>query len=336
MKMKHFIGIDVSKETLDITWLGQDGKQIGYKKIKNARKEIVALSKELKKSCGIEFETTVFCMEYTGVYNLPLLDYFSDNKANIWMESGRQIKLSMGAVRGKDDKVDSARIAMYAFTNRHQIKLWKAPREVIVRLKDLVTYRALLAKQKKGLGVAFKERAAFKPKAHTMPIKASASKLVKGLDNEIKSIEKQITALIKGDEKLSRLYKLVTSVKGVGFVTAVHVIVTTNEFVSITDPKKFGCFCGVVPFKHRSGTSVRGKDRVSHMANKPLKTLLHLCATSAIQAKGELRDYYHRKLEEGKNKMLVINAVRNKIVLRIFACVKDNRMYQKNYSTSLV
>ena len=72
------------------------------------------------------------------------------------------------------------------------------------------------------------------------------------------------------------------------------------------------------------------------MANKTLKTLLSLCATSAIGVKGELRDYYHRKLEEGKNKMLVINAVRNKIVLRIFSCVTNNRMYEKNYNPSLV
>src|ERR1035437_2130104 len=143
MEMKHFIGIDVSKQALDITWLGHDGKKMGYTKIGHVRKEIEALGKEFKQM-GVKFESTVFCMEYTGVYNLHLVKYLSESKANIWLEPGHQIKMSMGAVRGKDDKVDSERIAIYAFDNRHKIKLWKAPREIISQIADLITYRALL------------------------------------------------------------------------------------------------------------------------------------------------------------------------------------------------
>ena len=91
----------------------------------------------------------------------------------------------------------------------------------------------------------------------------------------------------------------------------------------------------MVPFEHSSGKSVRGKSRVSHFAHKDLKTLLHMCAVGCISRKGELRDYYERKLAQGKNKMSVLNAIRNKIVHRIFAVVRDNTMYQKNYQYSL-
>jgi hypothetical protein len=63
--------------------------------------------------------------------------------------------------------------------------------------------------------------------------------------------------------------------------------------------------------RHSSGSSIRGKTRVDHHARKSLKTLLHLAAMSALQVKGELQDYYQRKVNEGKNKMLVINALRN-------------------------
>lgn len=335
MEIMNFIGIDVSKLTLDITLLNENGEQIDYKKIQNVQKEITATVQELMLKHRIKMENTVFCMEYTGVYNIPLLNYLSDNKANIWLESGHQIKLSLGAVRGKDDKIDSERIAKYAFDNRRKIKLWKAPRQIIVQIGDMITYRALMIRQKKGLEVAHKEKGAFKTKAQMKSIKTSSEKLIKGLKKEIDTMEKQILALIKGDGKLSNIYDLIVSVRGVGLVTAVHIIVATNEFLNINDPKKFGCYCGVVPFKHKSGTSVRGKERISHMANKPLKTLLHLCATSAIKAKGELREYYQRKVAEGKNKMLVINAVRNKIVLRIFACVNNNIKYEENYCNPL-
>lgn len=89
--------------------------------------------------------------------------------------------------------------------------------------------------------------------------------------------------LIKEDENLNRLYQLITSVEGIGFVTACHMLSTTNEFINIKEAKKYACYAGVVPFEHRSGTSVRGKSRVSKMANKGIKTLLHLAATSAIR-----------------------------------------------------
>src|ERR1017187_7275598 len=332
MEIRNFIGIDVSKATLDITLLDQKGKQLFYKNIKNNGKEIADLVNELRKNYEAEIEACVFCMEYTGVYNLPMINYLSGIKANIWMESGHQIKLSMGAVRGKDDKVDSYRIAKYAFDKRDKMKVWKAPREIISKIADLITYRALMIKQKKALEVACKEKAAFKPKAWMKSIKASTEMLAKGLKKEIEKIEKQVLAMIKEDKNLSRIYPIIISVQGVGFVTAAHIIVATNEFLNINDPKKFGCYCGVVPFDHQSGTSVRGKARVSHMADKDMKTLLHLCATSSIRCKGEIKDYYERKLAEGKNKMLVLNAIRNKIILRIFACVTRNKKYEKKYT----
>ena len=80
---------------------------------------------------------------------------------------------------------------------------------------------------------------------------------------------------------------------------------------TINDPKKVACYAGVAPFEYRSGTSVRGKTRVSHQARKRLKLLIHMGTMSAIQVKGDLQDYYLRKLGKGKYTMLVLNTVRN-------------------------
>ncbi len=101
----------------------------------------------------------------------------------------------------------------------------------------------------------------------------SISKSLKAIDADIKNIEQQITSLMKKDESLSHLFKLVTSVVGIGFVTSTNLIIHTNEFTVTKDSRKLACFCGVAPFAHQSGTSVRGKTRVSHMANKKLKTI---------------------------------------------------------------
>ncbi|WP_375563370.1 transposase [Bernardetia sp. OM2101] len=123
--------------------------------------------------------------------------------------------------------------------------------------------------------------------------------------------------------------RLTTSVVGVGKVTAIQLLVATDGFTKFDTAKQLASYCGVVPFENSSG-KFKGKSRVSKMANKVLKTALHMCALAAIRAEGELSAYYLRKIEEGKNKMSVINALRNKIIQRIFACVKNKTLYDRN------
>ncbi|MBP0905536.1 transposase, partial [Mariniflexile gromovii] len=98
----------------------------------------------------------------------------------------------------------------------------------------------------------------------------------------------------------------------------------------ITEPRKMACFSGVVPFEHQSGSSIYRKPKVSFYADKSIKSILHLGALSAIRLKNDLGNYYRRKVSEGKNKMSVLNAVRNKIIYRIFAVIKNQTIYKNN------
>jgi transposase len=257
------------------------------------------------------------------------------------LESALRIKHSVGLQRGKNDKVDAERIAFYAYRNQDSVKLWQATRPVIKELKTLTALRTRLINAKKQLKSSLQESEEFLGKALQKKMQRCCQHSLKALENDLTQVNKQLDELIRSDEELNRLFNLVTSVEGVGAVTAREVIVTTNEFKDFTEAKKYACYAGVVPFQHRSGTSIRGKDRVSHLANKRVKTLLHMSALSAINHCEELRDYYQRKVAQGKNKMSVINAVRNKLILRIFAVVKNNRNrvagpYDKNYEYTLV
>ena len=280
-------------------------------------------------------EDTIFCMEYTGMYNLPMVKWLHSQNGKIWLESGVHIRKTLGLVRGKNDSVDSLRIAMYAYTNRQKVKLWKAPRKVIERIAALLSQRARMVKAKKQLSTANLEQRKFLDKGIMMNLNKYTNKTVVVIQKQIDAIEKEISGLISEDEKLNHMYQLITSVNGIGFVTASYILVTTNEFINISDPKKYACYSGVVPFEHTSGTSIRGKNRVSQMANKKIKTLLHMAALTAIKMKGEIQDYYLRKVKEGKNKMSILNAIRNKLVLRIFACITQNRVYENNYCYKL-
>lgn len=335
MQIKHFIGIDVSKDTLDFSVV-IDGKSLQHYCIKNSAREIKSTVNKIMRSFGSTVDDTIFCMEHTGLYNLPLVKWLQRYQGKMWLESGVHIRKTLGLVRGKNDKVDSARIAMYAYINRHQIKLWKAPRKVIERIAALLSQRARLCKAKKQLTTANQEQRQFIDKDIMISLNKYTSKTVLVINKQIEAIESEILGLIKEDEKLDRMYQIITSVHGIGFVTASYILVTTNEFININNPKKYACYSGVVPFEHSSGSSVRGKTRVSQMANKNIKTLLHLAALSTIQVQGDLQEYYNRKVSEGKNKMSVLNAIRNKLVLRIFACVNQNREYEKIYSYKFV
>ena len=154
---------------------------------------------------------------------------------------------------------------------------------------------------------------------------------LQGAEKDIKQVEKQIQALIHADEKIKHQYTIATSVTGIGPVTACQMIVSSGEFTKMQTGKQLACYAGVVPFEYSSGTSVRACPRVSHWANKRLKKYLYLAALSAIQGERELKAYYQRQLAKGKHKMSVLNAVRNKLVLRVCACIRANQLYDPEY-----
>ena len=329
MELKHYVGIDVSKETLDFA-VSSEGKMILQLQCENNRKGIVKAVKQLRKLDGFAMTTSVFCMEYTGIYNNPLLDYLLSCKSPIWLETALQIKQTQGMKRGKTDAIDASRIAEYAFIHRHRMRLWSPPRKEVKRLRALITMRDRLVNSLKELKVPVRENAGFVDK-EIAQMEASLMKAsIASMERTVEKIEKEIRELISKDPSLKQHYDLITSVPGVGPIVAVNIIVATDEFKKFDDPKKFSCYAGVVPFEHRSGSSIRGKSKVSHLANKKIKTLLHMAALSAIGVKGEIQEYYQRKVAQGKNKMSVINAIRNKLIHRIFAVIKRLTPYQKN------
>mgnify|MGYP003575793336 CR=1 FL=1 len=330
MEFTFFIGTDVSKNQLDFAV--RDEKQlIFHKEIENKVKPINAFLKELLKLPGFDLNRAVFCMEHTGIYSNHLLMCLHKMKANICLEAAVHIKKSLGNIRGKNDKIDAIRIANYAFKSRQELHLWTPRREVVTTLAQLAATRSRLIEVRKVLTTANNGYNGFITKRVAAENSKLCSKTLQAIDADLVRTEQAIDSLIDQDPELKRLFRLVTSVSGVGKVSATQIIITTNEFKDIKEPKKFACYSGVAPFTKESGI-FKGKPRVSHMANKKVKTLLHLSALVAIQYNLELKAYYERKVcLEKKNKMSVINAIRNKIILRIFACVKNNKEYEKNY-----
>lgn len=322
-EFRNFVGIDVSKETFDAAFIfNQEINQAVHQQFSNDERGINKMLGYVKKQKGVDAQNTLFCYEHTGIYGRKLSYTLAEKQWCVWIEMPVAILRSMGLQRGKNDKVDAKRIAMYAMKNNEQAKLWEAPRKEVADLRQLLTTRESLINGLKALTMPIKECKTTGNKELAAMMEKAIKSTLKAMKKDIESIEQTINELVKNDAALSHLFKLLMSIPGIGKITSAELICFTNEFKSYTEAKQLACYCGVAPFEHSSGSSVRGKTRVSKMANKSLKTKLHLCAMAAIQHDAELKTYFKRKVKEGKNKMSVINAVRNKLVHRITAVVK--------------
>ena len=334
-EFKTFVGIDVSKKSFDAAVLrSTDDLTAVHRCFEQSAHGYKAFVKWLG-SYEISIDSDVLiCLEHTGIYISGIVNFLVSVKASIWVEMALKIKKRIGLQRGSDDKVASINIAMYAYRYQDEARLWKPLHSIAQQLKNLVAQRDRLIQAIIQLTVPLNELEETGDRSQSITLSKLQGKALKGLKDSLTAVEKAIDACIEKDEGIRHKIDLASSVKGVGKQTAIALFVYTRGFTAFENGKQLACYCGVVPFNKLSGTSVRYKPGVSPFANKKLKKLLHLCAMAALRFDTELKSYYERKVAEGKNKMSVINAIRNKLVLRIFAVIRDNREYVNNYAYS--
>jgi len=325
MEKKWFIGIDISKKTLDVALYNQGKKAAAnYLKISNQLKGFKKLSLWIKQK-GISTSELLVCMEHTGVYGLPVAYYLESNSISYSMVSALHLKRSMGISRGKSDKTDAFQIARFCYLHHAELK------ETQLKSKQLYLIQSLMAERKRYV----REQAFYKAYLAEEQIQATSSTNKRTKDSfervgrYITEIEKEILQFINDDKELSRTYCLLLSVSGIGFVNAVMTIVHTNNFHSFTSARAYCCYVGVAPFEYSSGTSIRGRTKTSKLCNTALKAEISQAALSAIVHDPELRNYYKRKIQEGKHPGTVKNAVKFKIIQRMFAVVKRGTPFVK-------
>jgi transposase len=320
------LGIDVSKESIDACLIRVSDGQIFESKFHNNLSGFRHMKRWCKQmDCECD-SSTLCCMEHTGIYTRLLVHYLVSRDVQVWLESSLQIKRSQGLIRGKSDKIDAQRIARYAHVYQEKAKVLKISVLTLEKLKDLQSNRRRLMKALQGLRTSVAELKQFDPSSGKLVEKVNRI-AIRGLEKSLDKVDEQILSYISEDQELKKKYDLMLTVKGVGKVLAAMLLVYTHGFNRLTDSRKLACYSGVAPFVYESGTSIRGKTGVSKFANNELKKVLHMAAISSVRHNSELQLYYKRKVEEGKNKMSVINAVRNKLLHRIVAVVKRGTPY---------
>ncbi|MCC6840143.1 MAG: IS110 family transposase [Flavobacteriales bacterium] len=325
--MEHWIGIDVSSETLDFALLDSEGAQLESAQVANNSRAVLKLVGQWRKHHGVDPHKSLFCLEPTGHYTRPMLKLVVEQHWPTWLAHPVDIQKSMGMNRAKTDKVDALRIARYARTFSEKARLFTADHLRLDELKHLLSRRRHLV------------RTRAKYKAHMADLNRFMDQDIKGvfdrmdkrqmkvLDKLVEEVDRLIAERIAADPKTQRQYDLLRSIPGIGPQLAAHLLAITDGFVRFSDPRELACQAGVVPFERSSGSSVRGRAHVSYQANRTLKCLLHMAAMSAVQREGELKNYYDRKVAAGKNRMSVMNAVRNKLVHRACSVIRRDEPY---------
>jgi transposase len=324
MKKKQIIiiGIDVSKLKLDVFIHSTNMHFI----VSNDTKGFVELLETIFKSTHCKKQELLFCFENTGKYSKMLSVFLDSQKISFVMVPALEIKKSLGMTRGKNDKIDARRIARYACEKQDQLIPTVLPGYKIDRIKSLLSLREKLIKHRTAYKNGITDVNDCYNEGENLIVMDVQQRLIAVLVDEIRIIEQEIVNVINLDNDLAKNFKLLTSVKGIGKILAIYLIAFTANFTSFIDPRSFACYAGTAPFEISSGQTI-GKSRVHPFANRQLKSILNMAAMSAVQVKGEYRDYYIKRIESGKNKMSSLNIIRNKLLFRAFAVVKRGTPY---------
>ena len=323
------IGVDVSKKTLDVAlYRGKVDWNDGHIKVDNN----VSGYKELKKWLRLknaEKSRLRICMEATGLYTQDFRSGLEQEGIAYYIVDPKRMHhfappLSIKGIRQtKTDKADAFRIAIYCSLFHDSMEPSRLPSVAYFKLKRLLAERRQYVKQ----SVLYKQQLSDISIYDTVSSRMRKEKEVENLKDDIRQTDKEMKSIIDSDPAIKRNYDLLTSIIGVGIVVAATTIVLTENFTTFTNPRKYASYIAIAPFPHESGTSVRGATRVSKQGFRQAKADLSVSVLNAITHDAELREYWQRKKAEGKHTGVILNAVKFKMVLRMFAVVKRGKPY---------
>lgn len=324
--MKNIIiGADVSKRTLDCVLHDEDKQKMlgaNHLKITNDKNGCDELLKWLKQK-KISRKEVLFCMEHTGDYSYGFAELLAEKGVSFCQIHPMEIKRATATLRGKNDKVDAVRIANYAYRYRDELEPSTLKDKDILRIRDLLNDRKLVVKCRRTFKTIMTE---YKNKQECSRYQR-AKRNVELCDGQVGEIEAELLEIVNGNESLVKTYMLLTSIPGISLVNAFNFIVVTCNFTSFKTARQLAAYCGIAPYEYTSGTSVNKGTHVSKMGNKEIKADLTMAAQAAILWDTDLRLYYTRKRAEGKSFGCVLNAVKFKLVCRMFAVVKRGTVY---------
>ncbi len=317
--IKYF-GLDISYLVFDVT--DSDGNYYQFKNNGSGFKKFAKL-----------LDNQSHCvMEATGYYHYQLAYHLLELGIKVSVENPLSVKrfIQMKLSKIKTDKSDSKLICAYA--EQVELKLWKGSSKEVQESLQLT----------RALSIYTKQRTMLKNKLHGESVLGSPSKVVvsslkrslKQLGKEMKTLENRLLVLVKQEHQ--DLFTRLKTIPGIGPKTAIMLVVLTGGFERFSSASELCSYAGLTPVIRQSGSSVKGRPRISKMGNQKLRNLLFMCSFTACKYNKACRDLYERIVAKGKSKKLALIAVCNKLLKQAFAIAKSGLIFDKEYKSTLV
>ncbi len=333
--LKQVVGIDVAKNELVVS-LGRIDESLSveifaYKTFKNRVSGFSMLKKWVEKLLHPQ-TTTLYVMEATGVYHECLAYWLVDNRQDVSIVLPNKISnffktLDINTIT---DKTASEAIARFGLERK--LNLWQKPKVVFRELKQLTRERGQLIEERTILkNQLHAERAQAFPNLRSM---SRLNKRIKLINQQELEIRTEINLVAGKEEEVVRKIKNITSIPGVGDLTAVIILAETNGFDLIRNKRQLVSYCGLDVKNKDSGISVKGKPRISKKGNKHIRKALHLPALSAIKHNEQYKNLFIRLVSKHGIKMKAAVAAQRKLLELIYTIAKNDCMFDRDYEKS--
>lgn len=328
-RSEFYIGADIAADTFAASvFRAERGCLATKEQIPNSTDGFQELFQWLE-GHGITPENGVVCIEATGVYSEAFCYFVVAAGYRIAVESPLKVKRAFHPAGRKNDAVDSQQIAEYAYRFYDELSFWSPSSEIVEELRTLLKLRERISKS---LVLHKNARRSLQRKARHAPFAASVTEELIGiLQQKLDAIDAEIKRVIKQDPSLHDMVRKLDLIPGVGMLLATYCLALTNGFTHPVDYRSKAAYLGIAPLEHTSGKTVRKPSRSRHFGPRQVRKLLHLAARSVCVHNARFREYYLRKLQEGKPEAVIYNNVSNKLLKIICAIIRSGKGYIPNY-----
>ena len=330
--LKQVAGIDVAQDELVVCLGKMEGdlsvKLYASKTFANTHKGFLAFVQWVNKYSDLALPVH-YVMEATGVYHESLAYYLDEQGLELSIVLPNKISNYARTLNVKTVTDKSASEAITRFGLERKLDRWFRPKELFKKLRQLTRERSQLIEERTVL-----KNQLHAEQAEAQPYKKSIDRIKKRialLEKQEAEIKEELKVLIKTDHELNQLVILICSLPGVGLLTAAIVLGETNGFDLIRNKRQLTSYAGLDVQEKQSGTSVRGKSRISKKGNRYLRKAMHLPALSAIRYDDRFKAIFARLVARHGIKMKAVVAVQRKLLEMMYILFKTQSVYDKNY-----
>lgn len=334
--IKQNVGVDISKDDFKVClyYLDTNGRQFikGTRSFKNTLVGFTGFMKWIEKKRMAEISVRI-TIEATGVYHENLVHFLNDNSYHVSVVLANQAKAYAKSlnIKTKTDKVDAKMLGQMGI--ERDLRQWQPISSNLRILKQLTRDRASLLEEKTAISNKLHALShSFNPNKNVIKRMKQRLKLIK---KQVSQAEQQIKATVNQDELLKEKIDNICEIKGLGLITVATVVAETNGFLLFTSRSQLISYTGFDVVERESGSSIKGKTRISKKGNSHIRRAMYFPAISAVKHEPEFKQLFERVLDRSKIKMKAYVAVQRKLLLLIYTLFKNNSIYDADYQKKL-